>query len=296
MNIDPREYSTSEFYGYLTSAVVPRPIAFASTMSREGKVNLSPYSFFNAFSSNPPILVFSPVNSTRDNTTKNTLDNVREHNEVVINIVNYAMVQQMSLASAAYPKGVNEFVKAGFTEVSSERVKPPRVAESPVAFECKVQQVIALGEAGGAGHLVICEVLLAHVREEVLDEEQKIDLQRLDAVGRMGGNLYCRASGDALFEVTRPGRETAIGIDQLPAYIRESAVLTGSDLAQLAGVPAVPDEALLRKYANNTQVKSVLAHPNSVKLAHQTAQDLIGRGEVEVAWAVLLTIGPEAPV
>ena len=290
--IDPKELSTSEFYQYMVEAVVPRPIAFASTVDSAGRVNLSPYSFFNAMSSHPPVLVFSPVNRTRDNTSKDTLDNVREHGEVVINIVNYAVAEQMSLASASYERGVNEFAKAGLTEVPSIHVRPPRVAECPVAFECRVQQIVPLGSEGGAGHLVVCEILLAHVNEAVLDEQQHIDPYRLDAIGRMGGSLYCRASGDALFEISRPGREVGIGVDQLPAAIRESDVLTGSDLARLASVGEVPTKAAHSEHADDPAIVAVQnAYADMVDLRkqlHQVAREFLQKGENEKAWAALL--------
>lgn len=285
--IDPRELSTSEFYSYMVEAVVPRPIAFASTVDREGRVNLSPYSFFNAVSSNPPVLVFSPVNRTRDNTPKDSLLNVREHGEVVINIVNYAVAEQMSLASTGYERGINEFAKAGLTEVASERVRPPRVAECPVAFECRVQQVVSLGDEGGAGHLVICEILLAHVSEAVLNEEERIDPHQLDAIGRMGGSLYCRASGDALFEISRPGREPGIGVEALPPNVRESTVLTGRDLARLASVAEVPGAAIRQAYADDPQIVAVRAK-SPEQQRHEVAQQLVQQGQIQKAWAVLL--------
>ncbi len=212
---------------YLQGAVVPRPIAFASTIDKGGHVNLSPFSFFNIFSSNPPVLVFSPSRRGRDNTVKHTYENIKEVPEVVINIVSYSMVEQASLTSCEFPKGVNEFVKAGFTEVKSEFIKPPRVGESPVSFECKVNQVIDLGTAGGAGSLVVCEVLLMHIKEEVLDEQARIDPFRLDAVARMGGDYYVRANGEAVFTVPKPSQNIGIGFDQLPEKIRKSTVLTG---------------------------------------------------------------------
>ncbi len=291
--IDPQQFSTSEFYQYMIEAVVPRPIAFASTVDTDGRVNLSPYSFFNAVSSNPPVLVFAPVNRTRDNTRKHTLDNVQAHPEVVINVVNYAVAEQMSLTSTEYERGVDEFVKAGLTPLPSERVRPPRVAECPVAFECRVQQVIPLGTEGGAGHLVVCEILLAHVSEAVLDEEQHIDPHKLDAIGRMGGNLYCRASGKALFEIARPVREKGIGVDQLPSNIRESSVLTGSDLAQLANVAQVPDATDLQTYADEPRVSRMwrlysLTPERLPEKMHELAQDFLRRGEVMKAWAALL--------
>ncbi len=291
--IDPQSFTTSEFYQYMIEAVVPRPIAFVSTVDTDGRVNLSPYSFFNAVSSNPPVLIFSPVNRTRDNTRKHTLDNVQAQAEVVINIVNYAVAEQMSLTSTEYEQGVDEFVKAGLTPLPSERVRPPRVAECPVAFECRVQQVIPLGSEGGAGHLVVCEILLAHVSEAVLDSEQRIDPQRLDAIGRMGGSLYCRASGDALFEIARPIREKGIGVDQLPQNIRESNVLTGSNLAQLANVARVPDTAALEEYADEPRIDRMwrlysLTPDQLPKKMHELAQDFLRKGEVMKAWAALL--------
>ena len=291
--IDPQQFSTSEFYQYMIEAVVPRPIAFASTVDADGRVNLSPYSFFNAVSSNPPMLVFSPVNRTRDNTRKHTLDNVQAHPEVVINVVNYAVAEQMSLTSTEYERGVDEFVKAGLTPLPSERVRPPRVAECPAAFECRVQQVIPLGSEGGAGHLVVCEILLAHISEAVLDGEQRIDPHKLDAIGRMGGNLYCRASGKALFEIARPVREKGIGVDQLPQPIRESSVLTGRDLAQLANVAQVPDAAARQAYADDPRLSRTwrlysLTPETLPRKMHELAQDFLRRGEVMKAWAALL--------
>ena len=291
--IDPQRFTPSEFYQYMIEAVVPRPIAFASTVDADGRVNLSPYSFFNAVSSNPPVLIFSPVNRTRDNTSKHTLDNVQAQAEVVINIVNYAVAEQMSLTSTEYDRGVDEFVKAGLTPLPSERVRPPRVAECPVAFECRVQQVIPLGTEGGAGHLVVCEILLAHVSEAVLDEEQRIDPHKLDAIGRMGGSLYCRASGEALFEIARPVREKGIGVDQLPQPIRESNVLTGSNLAQLANVAQVPDAADLQAYADEPRIsrrwKLYSLTPESLpEKMHELARDFLRQGEVMKAWAALM--------
>ncbi|MFN9501846.1 MAG: flavin reductase family protein, partial [Chryseotalea sp.] len=218
--IDPKEVTTGVLHSYLLGAIAPRPIAFASTIDKEGKVNLSPFSFFNVFGANPPILIFSPARRGRDNTVKHSYENVLEVPEVTINIVDYAMVQQMSLASTEYPKGVNEFVKAGLTEIASEKVKPPRVADAPASFECKVLQVIPTGIEGGAGNLIICEVVLVHIANRVLDANGKIDPFKLDAVARMGGDWYCRAKGDALFTVPKPLEKIGIGIDQLPDEIR----------------------------------------------------------------------------
>ncbi|MEQ9437810.1 MAG: flavin reductase family protein [Cyclobacteriaceae bacterium] len=293
--IRPDEVSARDFYGYMTDAVVPRPIAFVSSMSASGKVNLSPFSFFNAVSSQPPMMIFSPVNSMRDGSTKNTLDNVHEHPEVVINIVNYALVQQMSLTSTAYEKGVNEFVKSGLTEVPSEMVKPPRVGESPVAFECSVRQVLPLGKGGGAGNLVICEVLLVHVNEDVLGDNGRIDPNCLDAIGRMGGSLYCRAHGDAVFDMPRPGQHLGVGVDQLPEAIRMSTVLSGSDLAQLASVSCIPDKTITQQHADDATIQAALLRyeqdvERSPEIMHWAAKNLLTEGETEKAWAALLSV------
>ena len=240
--IDPKSISTAEIHGILLSTVVPRPIAFASTIDENGEVNLSPFSFFNVFSANPPVLIFSPSRRGRDNTTKHTYDNVRKIPEVAISIVNYSMVQQMSLASSDYPQGVNEFIKAGFTEAPSEIIKPPYVSEAPASFECRVNDIIPLGEQGGAGNLVICEVVRIHLDEAIFDEEGKIDPQNLDAVARMGGNWYCRAQGDAIFEVPKPLSTPGIGIDRLPEHIRYSSQLSGNELGILGSLPSLPGD------------------------------------------------------
>lgn len=229
----PKDLSTLDFYGLLQGAVAPRPIAFVSSIDETGNVNLSPFSFFNLFSSNPPILIFSPLRRMRDNSIKHTLENILEVPEVVIHVVHFGMVEQMSLASTEYEKGVNEFQKAGFTEVKSNEVKPPRIKEAHVAFECRVNEVKALGESGGAGNLVICEVLVAHVNEHILDEAGVIDPRKLDAVARLGGNWYSRASGSSLFQIPKPLRNLGVGIDQMPAEIRNSTILSRNNLDHL---------------------------------------------------------------
>ncbi|MEZ4953484.1 MAG: flavin reductase family protein [Saprospiraceae bacterium] len=220
LSFDANSISTARLHAYMLAAVAPRPIAFASTVDRAGNVNLSPFSFFNCFGSNPPIMIFSPARRVRDNTTKHTLENVREVPEVVINIVNYPIVEQMSLASTEYEKGINEFTKAGLTEVASEKIRPPRVGEAPVAFECLVDQVIETGTEGGAGNLIIARVIYVHIREEYLDENNNLDTTKLDLVGRMGESWYTRASGDSLFEIPKPLTTKGIGIDQLPWSIK----------------------------------------------------------------------------
>src|SRR5690349_24481534 len=233
LRIDPKEVKTPVLHSYMLGAVAPRPIAFASTVNAAGHPNLAPFSFFNIFSAHPPIAIFSPALSGRTGLSKHTYDNVKEVPEVVINVVNYSMVQQTSLASTEYAKGVNEFEKAGFTPLASELIKPFRVKESPVQLECKVNKVIELGDKGGAGNLIICEILLMHISESVLDDNKQIDPRKIDLVARLGGNWYSRTNGDALFEVTKPIMNLGIGIDQIPEYIRNSAVLTGNNLGQL---------------------------------------------------------------
>jgi flavin reductase (DIM6/NTAB) family NADH-FMN oxidoreductase RutF len=283
--INPKEVSTQQFHGHLLGAITPRPIAFASTVDLQGQVNLSPFSFFNCFGANPPLLIFSPARKGRDNTTKHTYENVLVVPEVVINIVNYSMVQQVTLASSEYPKGVNEFTKAGFTEIPSVMIKPPRVSEAPVAMECKVIQVIQTGNSGGAGNLVICQVLLMHIQEEVLDEGGSIDPFKLDAVARLGRDWYCRVQGNAIFKVPRPSDKPGIGIDQLPSQIRDSRILTGNDLGLLATVSKIPE-----KGKNETGVDNRIhaARQKGVDAIHKLAQEFLIEGKVMDAWNVLL--------
>lgn len=291
--IDPKSVSVGEFHSYLLGAVAPRPIAFASTVDGKGNVNLSPFSFFNAFSANPPILIFSPARRVRDNTTKHTLENVHEVPEVVINIVDYAMVEQMSLASTEYDKGVNEFQKSGLHEIASRIVKPPRVAESPASFECKVNEVIALGDGGGAGNLIICEVLLGHFNDSIFDNGGKIDPYKLDAVSRMGGNWYCRANGDALFEIPKPLATKGIGVDNLPDAIRLSHVLNGNNLGRLANVEDLPTEEDIQEFSLEPEVSAILEFfdDNTEALEeelHKLAKNFLDQNEVEKAWKTLL--------
>jgi len=289
-SIDPQALKTAELHTLLLGAIAPRPIAFASTIDKSGKVNLSPFSFFNVFGSNPPILIFSPARRGRDNTTKHSYENVKEVAEVVINIANYPMVEQMSLASTEYDKGVNEFVKAGFTEISSEKVKPPRVAEAPVAFECKVQQIIETGQQGGAGNLIICEVVQVHINEAILDPNGKIDPVKLDPIGRLGGNWYSR-SKQALFEVEKPLSKLCIGVDALPDAIKNSSVLTGNDLGKLANVeqlPALDDDFSVQQYLSVTEVNYVAGDVLAEHNAHELAHQLLEQNKISEAWQVLL--------
>ena len=281
--IELKEIKPFERQNFLQHAIAPRPVCFASTIDKDGNINLSPFSFFNLFSSNPPIVIFSPARRVRDNSTKHTLENVLEVPECVINVVNYSMVHQTSLASSPFPRGTSEFEKAAFTPLASELVKPPRVKESPVQLECKVIEVKELGKAGGAGNLVICEVLRIHISEEVLTPEKQIDTMKIDLVGRMGDNWYVRATGDALFEVQKPITTIGIGIDQLPAAIKNSKVLSGNNLGLLASVEQVPDKAdgaeflaSLETFASNDEKE-------------RFAQDLLEHNKVKEAWLVLLS-------
>ena len=293
ISVDPKEISIPKLHGYLLGAIGPRPIAFASTVDENGNPNLSPFSFFNVFSANPPIAIFSPARRGRDNTTKHTYENVKAQPEVVINIVNYDMVQQMSLASTEYGEGINEFEKAGFTMTPSDIVKPFRVAESPVQLECRVNEVVELGKEGGAGNLVICEVLRFHVSEDVLDSDGKIDTTKMDLVGRMGGNWYVRASGQALFEVEKPLTTLGIGIDNIPEDIRNSDILSGNNLGQLGNVERLPEETEVNEYklielSELHQEFEDLPIQLEIEL-HKRAKKLLENNKVLEAWKTLLT-------
>ena len=285
--IDPANISQQELHGYLLSAVAPRPICFASTVDKEGNVNLSPFSYFNLFSVNPPIMIFSPSRRGRDNTTKHTLENVLEVKETVINVVNYDMVEQMSLSSTEYGDGVNEFVKAGLTQVPSDKVTPPRVGEAPVAFECVVDQVIALGDGPGAGNLVLAKVVQIHVKKAFLDAEGKLDTPKLDLVARMGGNWYCRANGDALFEIPKPIRTKGIGVDMLPEAVRNSTVLTGNNLGRLGNLEQLPTKEAIAIIAENAEVKSILNGGENSTALHKLAQQWLSEDKTEDALALL---------
>jgi flavin reductase (DIM6/NTAB) family NADH-FMN oxidoreductase RutF len=286
LSIDPKEVSVSKLHAYLLGAVTPRPIAFASTVDKEGKINLSPFSFFNCFGMNPPLLIFSPARRVRDNTTKHTYENVLEVPEVVINVVSYSMVQQISLASTEYPRGVNEFIKSGFTPIPSVKVKPPRVKEAPVTMECKVQQVIKTGDQGGAGNLVICEIQMMHINEDILDSDGKIDPQKIDTVARLGGDWYCRVHGDAIFKVPKPLDKLGIGFDQIPESVRLSKILTGNDLGMLGNVEHLPDETSVNAIRNNADV--IAARQAGEESLHTLAKTYLRNGNVDEAWKVLL--------
>ncbi|MEO7263300.1 MAG: flavin reductase family protein [Ferruginibacter sp.] len=285
-----KDLTPADVQNYLQHAIAPRPICFATTIDKDGNVNLSPFSFFNLFSSNPPVVIFSPARRVRDNTTKHSLQNVEEVKEVVINIVDYDMVQQTSLASCEFPKGTNEFEKAGFTMEKATIVSPPMVKESKVKLECKVLEIKPLGTEGGAGNLVICEVLCMHIDESILDENKKIDQRKLHHVARLGGDWYCRVDETNLFKVPKPNTQLGIGVDALPETIRQSKILSGNDLGMLANVnelpfinPAFEDD----KLKNIIQYYSINPEEMDLEL-HRYAKELLDAGKLNEAWQVLL--------
>ena len=280
LTINTSDISPLELQGYLQSAIAPRPICLASTIDKTGQVNLSPFSYFNLFSMNPPICIFSPSRRVRDNTTKHTLENLKEVPECVINIVNYAMVGQVSLSSCEYSKDVNEFTKAGFTQIPSDLVAPPRVAESPIQLECTVAQITALGEKAGAGNLVLAEIKRIHITDSVLNANNKIDQAKLDLVARLGGDWYARINEQNLFEVTKPNTQLGMGFDMLPTFIRESEALSNNEKAQLANCTTLPESI-----AKNTGISLDFtdAHINAIKI------ELAGNN-AQAAWAFIETL------
>ena len=292
-SINPKEIEIPKLHRYLLGSIGPRPIAFASTIDSKGNINLAPFSFFNVFSANPPIMIFSPARSGRTNESKDTYNNVKEVPEVVINVVTHDMVHQMSLASSPYDSNVSEFEKAGFTSLESDMITPPRVKESPVQFECKVNEVIELGDQGGAGNLIICEVLRIHVKESLLDQNEMIDQHKIDLVSRMGGNWYCRADKNSMFEIQKPITTCGIGFDALPTDIRNSSILSGNDLGQLAGIEQLPNETDVNEYKLLELSELFLSlEEDAVQLEieiHKRAQDLLKRNLLEEAWLTLLS-------
>ena len=283
LTIKPREIPIGKLHAYLLGAIAPRPICFASTIDADGNPNLSPYSFFNVFGSNPPMMIFSPARRVRDNTTKHTLQNAEVVKEVVINVVNYDIVHQMSLSSTEYPEGVNEFIKAGLTMIPSDEIKPFRVAESPVQFECKVTDIVYTGNEGGAGNLIICEVLKIHIKHDVLDADGSIDQHKIDLVARAGGSYYTRAR-DGFFEIPKPISTMGIGVDLIPLEIRNSTVLTGNNLGMLGNIASLPSEDDVNNFAKD--------HPQFMGLEaskkHTFAQQYLDKNDIESAWKVLL--------
>ena len=288
LSLEPKDISVGKLHSYLLSAVAPRPIAFASTINADGNPNLSPFSFFNVFSANPPILVFSPARRVRDNTTKHTLDNIEQVKEVVINVVNFDIVQQMSLSSTEYPENVNEFEKAGLTMLGSDVVRPFRVAESPVQFECKVNDIIKLGTKGGAGNLIICEVLKFHISSDVLNDDKSINQEQLDLVARAGGSYYSRAN-KGFFEIPKPLPTLGIGVDAMPEHVKNSMILTGNDLGVLGNVKALPSNKDIDDFLIDISERYPNVRDMSHREKHKIAQNYLSYGDVVSAWKLLLS-------
>ena len=288
VSFNPQDLTTGILHGYLLSAVAPRPIAFASTIDAKGNPNLSPFSFFNVFSANPPILIFSPARRVRDNTTKHTLENVEITKEVVINVVNYDMVHQASLSSTEYPEGVNEFEKAGLTMLPSDKVKPFRVAESPIQLECKVNDIVHLGTEGGAGNLVICEVVKLHISEEVLNDDKTINQEALYLVARAGGSYYSRAK-KGFFEIPKPLATKGIGVDNMPEHVRNSMILTGNNLGMLGNVDALPTKDDVNQFVENISERYPDIKTASHREKHKLARNYLSYGDVKSAWKLLLS-------
>ena len=282
-SINIKDLATPDLYAFVTASISPRPIAFVSSINKNGAINLSPYSFFNVFSIDPLIFIFAPVRRTRNNTTKDTYENVKEVSEVVINIVNYDMVEQMSLASTEYEKDVNEFIKSGFTAISSDVVLPPRVKEAPVSFECKVIEIKELGEKGGSGSLVLCEGLKMHINEDVLNSDGKIEQHKIKTISRLGGAFYGKGFGEALFEVARPTRNHGVGVHQLPKHAQLSNILTGNDLGKLGGIHQIPSEEEVQLFKEEQNLKIA-----SEAILHQKAKDYIAQQLIKEAWLTLL--------
>ena len=290
LSIKLSELTPAQAQNYLQHAIAPRPVCFASTIDKEGNVNLSPFSFFNMFSSNPPIVVFSPARRVRDNSTKHTLENVMEVPEVVINMVDFEIVQQMSLSSCEYPKGTNEFTKSGLTEQKATMVKPPMVKESKIKFECKVNQIIPLGTEGGAGNLVIAEIMVMHLDESILTAENKIDQTKIELLGRLGDHWYTKTNAASMFEVAKPNIKLGIGFDQLPASIRNSKILNGNDLGKLANVNELP---VVDASFDDDKLKNIILYfsinPEDMERElHTYAKELLNKNKVEEAWQILL--------
>ncbi len=289
MRIIPKDLPTKDIHQYLLGSIAPRPIAFVSTVDKDGKVNLAPFSFFNVFSAKPPIVVFSPAYSGKTGASKNTLDNVKEVSECVINVVNYAMVHKMNLASSPYPKGVNEFEKAGFTPVQSEIIKPPRVKESPVQMECKVQQIIELGKEGGAGNLVVAEVVLMHISDDILNSQKMIDPRKIDLVSRMNGNWYCRANGEAIFEIPKLDGEIVVGMDVIPEHVKKSGIFHEKDLIKLASEKTIPTKEEIETFRKNkTEEIKTFSTQNFYSNLCLRAKEELDKNNVQEAWKYLL--------
>lgn len=292
LTINPKDIPVPKLHHYLLGSIGPRPICFASTVDANGVGNIAPFSFFNVFSANPPIAIFSPARSGRTNTTKDTYNNVKQVPEVVINVVNYSIVHQMSLASSPYPPEISEFDKSGLTPVPSELVRPFRIKESPVQLECKVVEVKELGNEGGAGNLIICEIIKLHISEDVLNEDQMVDQKKIDLVARMGGNWYCRADQNSMFEIEKPITTCGIGYDQIPEEIRNSKVLTGNDIGQLGGIEELPNETDVNEYKLMTLSDLFIEFEDNAKQLelelHKLSKKLLEKNKLEEAWLTLL--------
>lgn len=288
VSFTPKDLTTGILHSYLLSAIAPRPIAFASTIDAEGNPNLSPFSFFNVFSANPPILIFSPARRVRDNTIKHTLENVETTKEVVINVVNFDMVHQMSLTSTEYPENVNEFTKAGLTMLPSDLIKPFRVEESPIQLECKVNEIVHLGTEGGAGNLVICEVVKLHITEDVLNDDQTINQEALDLVARAGGSYYSRAK-KGFFEIPKPLATKGIGVDNMPDHVKNSMILTGNNLGMLGNVEALPSKDEVNKFVEDISELYPDIKTASHREKHKLARNYLSFGDVKSAWKLLLS-------
>lgn len=291
--IDPQDLTTREVHKILLNAVTPRPIALASTIDKNGNVNLSPFSYFNVFSAAPPILVFSPANRVTDNSRKDTLENILETKEVVINLVDFSLVEPTSLSSVYYERGIDEFLKSGLTKITSEKVQPPRVSESPISFECKVNKVISLGNNGGAGNLIISEIVMIHINKQLLTLNGDIDPLKLNLVARMGGNYYLNVKSENLFEIQKPIGVNAIGVDKLPNHANKSDILTKNDLARLANIETLPKKAQIKKFIESSEIEKItsLANENEkVILNHKKVKEYLDKNDLESAVLTLFSI------
>ena len=291
--INPIDYSTKDLHKILLSSVTPRPIALASTIDSDGVVNLSPFSYFNVFSANPPVLIFSPANRVTDNSKKDTLINISKVKEVVINLVDYNIVEPTSLSSVYFEKNVDEFLKSGLTKMESIKVKPPRVLESPVSYECKVNDVISLGNNGGAGNLIICEVLMIHINEEFLNENGDIDPLKLNLVARMGENYYLDVKKESLFEIKKPVGVNAIGVDSLPNHAGESLILSHNDLARLGNIEEIPNIDLINQFKEDNDIKKIISladHKEKIKLLHLRVKEFLNNDDLNSAVLTLFSI------
>jgi flavin reductase (DIM6/NTAB) family NADH-FMN oxidoreductase RutF len=293
LSIDLTELEVPKAHRYLLSAVGPRPICFASTMDEKDRPNLAPFSFFNVFSSNPPIAIFSPSRSGRTGKHKDTFNNVQKVKQVVINLVDYKMVEQMSLASSPYPPETDEFLKSGFTPLKSELIKPFRVKEAPIQMECEVIEIKELGQTGGAGNLVICKIVKMHIAEELLNNEKMIDQEKIDLVARMGGDWYCRTDSNSMFKIKKPISTKGIGFDEIPSEILNSTILSGNDLGKLGGIEALPDETDVNDFRLIELSELFLDFEDNAKALeialHKKAKYFLSKNQLEAAWKTLLS-------